>query len=219
MSDPDQRAVLERLIRERGDDYANLSRLIGRNVAYVQQFIRRGVPRKLSEADRIKLARYFNVSPEDLGAPSDAGWSVALSTRTTAVPVMRIEASAGAGATASEDRETSHVSFDDKWLRHISTSKPSDLSLIKVQGDSMWPTLSDGDDIFVDSGDGRERLRDGIYVLRRDEALLVKRLALSPAAHRISIRSDNSAYPDWPDCKICEVNIIGRVVWAGRRIS
>ena len=46
----DARQVLERLCHERGQDYASLSRLIGRNSAYIQQFIRRGTPRRLPEA-------------------------------------------------------------------------------------------------------------------------------------------------------------------------
>ncbi len=58
----DQRAALERLIRERREDYAGLSRLLGRNAAYVQQFIKRGVPRKLDPDDLRLLARYFGVS-------------------------------------------------------------------------------------------------------------------------------------------------------------
>ena len=48
---------------------------------------------------------------------------------------------------------------------------PSKLSIIRVEGDSMAPTLNAGDDILVDPADCAERLRDGIYVLRVDEAL------------------------------------------------
>ena len=51
----------------------------------------------------------------------------------------------------------------------------------------MAPTLNAGDDILVDLGDCAERLRDGIYVLRVDDALVVKRIALhpvGPAGHR-----------------------------------
>ena len=64
-----------------------------------------------------------------------------------------------------------------------------------------------------------ERLRDGIYVLRIEGALVVKRLALNPAARTLSIRSDNPAYPGWPDCDPDAVDVVGRVVWAGRRIG
>lgn len=66
------RAELARLIEERREDYAGLSRLLGRNPAYIQQFIKRGVPRKLAEEDREKLARYFGVDEALLGGPGKA---------------------------------------------------------------------------------------------------------------------------------------------------
>jgi hypothetical protein len=36
---------------------------------------------------------------------------------------------------------------------------------------------------------------------------------------RVTVQSDNPAYPDWPHCDIDDLNCIGRVIWAGRRIS
>jgi phage repressor protein C with HTH and peptisase S24 domain len=83
----------------------------------------------------------------------------------------------------------------------------------------MFPTLSDGDEILVDRADSAARLRDGIYVLRIEDALVVKRLALSPAGARVSIRSDNDAYPGWPDCELRAIDLVGRVVWVGRRLG
>jgi transcriptional regulator with XRE-family HTH domain len=62
------RVTLERLAAERGDSLADLSRMIGRNAAYVQQFIRRGTPARLSEDDRLKLAQYFGIDERELGA-------------------------------------------------------------------------------------------------------------------------------------------------------
>jgi phage repressor protein C with HTH and peptisase S24 domain len=56
-------------------------------------------------------------------------------------------------------------------------------------------------------------------VLRADDALVVKRLALHPVGRRATVQSDNPAYPDWPDCGIDEINCIGRVIWAGRKIG
>ena len=82
----------------------------------------------------------------------------------------------------------------------------------------MAPTLNPGDDILVDLGDGAERLRDGIYVLRIDEALNVKRLAMYPAGRRFTIKSDNPDYPDWSDCSPDAVAVVGRVLWGGRRM-
>src|SRR5918992_1375634 len=73
MAEAEARAALARLIRERGEDYASLSRLIGRNPAYVQQYIKRGSPKRLDEQDRRLLARYFGVPETLLGAPDRRG--------------------------------------------------------------------------------------------------------------------------------------------------
>jgi SOS-response transcriptional repressor LexA len=210
---PDARIELQRLIDERREDYASLSRLLGRNSAYVQQFMKRGSPKKLPEDERRTLARYFGVSEELLGGPPIEAYSDLVS-----VPWLSVGASAGPGAMADNERANAHFAFDPKWLRTIGAGDPKRLSIIRVEGDSMEPTLADGDEILVEAAGEKEHLRDGIYVLRMDDALVVKRLALNPAGRRVSITSDNPAYPSWPDCPIKSVEIVGRVVWAGRRV-
>ena len=213
MNDP--RLVLERLCAERGEDFAGLSRMLGRNAAYIQQFVRRGVPRRLGEEERRKLARYFGISEMLLGGPgpSEAGADGLISVKRH--PVM---VSAGPGAIVTEELGKPYFAFDERWLKALTPSTPSNLSIVRVEGDSMAPTLNAGDDILVDLGDCAERLRDGIYVLRIDDALVVKRLALNPLGKRVTVQSDNPAYPDWPDCSLGEINCIGRVIWSGRRV-
>jgi phage repressor protein C with HTH and peptisase S24 domain len=213
LSEP--RLVIERLCAERGEDFAGLSRMLGRNPAYMQQFVRRGVPKRLKEAERRKLARYFAISESLLGGPAEDNGPGGL------VPVKRIavRASAGPGALVAAEAANPYFGFDARWLKMLTATPPAKLSIIRVEGDSMAPTLNAGDDILVDPADCSERLRDGIYVLRVDEALVVKRIAVHPVGHRITVRSDNPAYPDWPDYGMEEINCIGRVIWAGRRID
>lgn len=211
----DPRAVLERLCAERGEDFAGLSRMLGRNPAYIQQFVRRGVPKRLGEAERRKLARYFSISEALLGGPAEDEPVGGL------VPVKRspVRASAGPGAIPYDEAGKAYFAFDESWLKGLTSSPSGRLSIIRVEGDSMAPTLNAGDDILVDLGDCDSRLRDGIYVLRADDALVVKRLALHPAGSRVTVQSDNPAYPDWPDCDIDDLRCIGRVIWAGRKIG
>lgn len=108
--------------------------------------------------------------------------------------------------------------FDQRWLRRLTGSKPDALSIITVVGDSMFPTLADGDEVIVDRRDGVSRLRDGIYVLRVDDTLMIKRLAMSPTGRRISVRSDNEAYPSWEDYDLKLLQVVGRVLWFGRKL-
>ena len=212
---PDPRVVLERLCAERGEDFAGLSRMLGRNPAYIQQYVRRGVPKRLGEQERRKLARYFAVSETVLGGPPEVRVAPNGLVSVTRHPVA---VSAGPGAIVTEELGKPYFGFDERWLKALTASPPSNLSIVRVEGDSMSPTLNDGDDILVDLGDCGERLRDGIYVLRVDDALVVKRLALSPMGRRVTVQSDNPAYPDWPDRGLDEINCIGRVIWSGRKI-
>lgn len=211
----DARLVLERLCAERGEDFAGLSRMLGRNPAYIQQFVRRGVPKRLREEERRKLARYFSISETLLGGPreDEAGPHGLLSVKRHPVSV-----SAGPGAVVNEELGKPYLAFDERWLKSLTATPPANLSIVRVEGDSMSPTLNAGDEILVDLGDCADRLRDGIYVLRIDDALVVKRLALNPLGRRVTVQSDNPAYPDWPDCGLEDIHCIGRVIWAGRKV-
>lgn len=211
----DARLVLERLCAERGEDFAGLSRMLGRNSAYIQQFVRRGVPKRLKEEERRKLARYFSVSESLLGGPPEEDRP---STGLVSVKRHPVTVSAGPGAVVAEEVGKPYFAFDERWLKALTASRPSKLSIVRVEGDSMAPTLNAGDEILVDLGDSVERLRDGIYVLRIDDAVVVKRVALNPRGRQVTVQSDNPAYPDWPDCSLDQINCIGRVIWAGRRI-
>lgn len=212
MTDDAPRAALDRLIRDNGEDYVALSRLLGRNAAYVQQYLKRGSPKRLPERERGVLARYFGVDEKLLGAPESAGDRRGLKL----VPRLAVGASAGAGALAEGEALAGKVGFDEAWLRKLGV-EPGNVSLIRVEGDSMQPVLSDGDDIMVDKGAALKPLRNGIHVVRVDGVLMVKRLAQAPGG-RLSVLSDNPTYPSWPERDPADVQVIGRVVWVGRRL-
>jgi hypothetical protein len=213
MEESDPRGVLAALIAERGEDYASLSRLIGRNPAYVQQFIHRGTPRRLAERDRTLLARYFGVPETWLGAPEAAAAAPLL----TAIPRLDVGASAGPGAIMEDRRSSAGHAFSDGWLRRLRPQGGSaGLSMIRVAGDSMLPTLADGDEILVDGEDGAARLRDGIYVLRAAGTLLVKRLLREGDGFRVTSDNPDADLVDLGDPET--VAILGRVLWTGRKL-
>jgi hypothetical protein len=219
--DLDPRTALDRLLTEKGIDYAQLSARIGRNPAYIQQYIKRGTPRRLAEEDRARIAAYLGVSEALLGGPERRVAAAAPAPPRgggmVLVPKLAIGASAGAGASIDGEPVEGQVAFDPKWLRDLGAD-PRALSIIRVEGDSMAPTLNDGDDILVDGGDAAARLRDGIYVLRMDDVLMVKRVARAPGPGRISVISDNPQYRSWDDLPMTAVRLVGRVVWTGRRV-
>lgn len=209
----DVRTALDALIRERGEDYSAVSRLIGRNAAYIQQFIKRGTPRKLDEEDRRRLAAYFRVPEERLGGRADAMASAPAAL--VAVPRVDIGASAGPGGLAEIEERGRPLGFDPAWLRDLGAGSADSLSIIRVDGDSMYPALCDGDDILVDRS--AVTVRPGaIHVLRLDGMLMVKRLVRKGG--RLLICSDNEAYPVIADYDPALLSIIGRVLWCGRKL-
>ena len=221
MENTTSQARLLELAGARGVSLAALSAMIGRNSAYLQQYVRKGSPRKLEEGDRRKLARFLGVDESELGEeendtaqensyaaknkPSRGEWGD--------VPRLALDASAGGGALASSEQPFGALRFAWGWLRAAGL-EPAKLSGIAVAGDSMEPTLRDGDEILVDE---RPRpLRDGVHVVRVGDALLVKRLDLGRPG-RITLISDNPIYPR-QDLDAREVRVIGRVVWKSGRL-
>ena len=211
---PIPRETLERLCRDRNVDFSTLSRLVGRNPAYIQQYIKRGTPRELAEKDRRTIAEFFGVDERELGGP-DRGPS-----RQRMIDIVRrpVRAAAGYGGINEHEVAEAAFAFDHAMLRTMTRTPPDQLSVIGVQGDSMHPTLSNGDDILVDQGDAADRLRDGIYVLRIEDGLVVKRLALHPLGRTVTVQSDNPAHADWPGLELDKIDVVGRVLWAGRRV-
>jgi repressor LexA len=87
--------------------------------------------------------------------------------------------------------------------------------MIRVEGDSMEPTLAHGDEILVDRDRRRPAARAALFVLRLDGAVMVKRLRA--AGPDLDVLSDNPAYPP-RSCSAREVDVIGRVVWLSRAL-
>jgi len=212
----DPRARLLELTSERGVSLSGLSELIGRNSTYLQQFIRKGSPRKLEETDRRTLARFFGVDEGELGAPEEKS-SVAAGKKPrgewVAVPRLPLGASAGPGALAMEEAPIGAFGFSARWLREQGLD-PAQLSAIRVEGDSMEATLRDGDEILVDRTP--RPWRDGIHVVRTGDSLLVKRLDTGRPGV-IALVSDNPAYRTI-ELPRAEVQVIGRVVWKSGRL-
>jgi phage repressor protein C with HTH and peptisase S24 domain len=212
----DPRARLVELAAERRVSLSQLSALIDRNPSYLQQFVRKGSPRKLEETDRATLARFFGVDEAELGAPEEI--SLAIGGKSlrewVEIPRLPLGASAGPGAFAGGEQPVGAFGFSARWLR-AQNLDPAMLSAIEVKGDSMVPTLNDGDEILVDRT-GRPP-RDGIHVVRvDDDSLLVKRLGFGRPGI-VALISDNPVYPPL-ELPAARVRVIGRVVWKSGRL-
>lgn len=137
------------------------------------------------------------------------------------IPLYNIRGAAGHGAINEKEEVADVLAFKAEWVKTVLRANKRDLFLMFVDGDSMEPMLRPGDIILVDKRDIPAR-GDGIYVLRMDDVLLIKRLQKLPGGI-VQVTSDNTIYKSFeirqdqfasePD----RITIIGRVVWAGRR--
>ncbi len=122
--------------------------------------------------------------------------------------------------------------FKRYFVEKLVGSRPEraqDLYLARVRGDSMAPTINDGETILFDIHEGeRLRIKTGdIYLVQLpDGSVTVKRLAVNndPEGTRLICNSDNvAAYRTFefrldPDRKI-QSYVLGRVRWAGKEFD
>lgn len=137
------------------------------------------------------------------------------------IPLYDVRARAGNnGAQVEAEKQVNELAFREDWIRRELRVSPKDLRLIHVEGDSMEPDLRSGDIILVDHTDTAAR-REGVYVIRMDNALLVKALQRLPGGV-IKVASRNPSYETFSVNSVDvessdDFSIIGRVVWACRR--
>jgi len=105
--------------------------------------------------------------------------------------------------------------FQRQWLR--SKGKVEDLVLIEARGDSMDPTIADGDAVLIDRS-LKQVAVGNLYALRFKNAVMIKRLQ-PISAGRIKVMSDNKLYDSYEiDLEAGDIEIIGQVIWIGREL-
>lgn len=134
------------------------------------------------------------------------------------VPRYDVRASAGYGAIINSEQVVDYLAFKKDWVQSDLRAEAPNLALITADGDSMEPTIRNGDLLLVDLGQTRVK-KDSIYILRLDDLLIAKRLQWMFDGS-LMIRSDNSAYADQSvsQDQSTELQVLGRVIWFGRHM-
>lgn len=134
------------------------------------------------------------------------------------VPRYDVAGSAGQGSLVASEQVVDYLAFRADWVKNALGVSQRHLVLLSVKGDSMTPTLSEGDLILVDRS--RQVIEDsGIYVILRNDVLLVKRVQ-HHLDGGLTVRSDNERYETERVAagSAASISVIGRVVWVGRRL-
>lgn len=200
------REALDGLISERGETYASISRLLGRNSAYIQQFIKRGSPARLDQSDIALLALHFDVPVEVLGGkegPTVGQRSI------IKVPLLN--------GTGNDSRSQWRL-VDAAWLGRL-CDQPASVAILPIVGEAMEPTLCNGDEVMISRVRAQESVREGLYAIRGSSEIFVRRIAIDPTKNRLTVLTDHPAYPSWQGIQRKGVDIVGRVIWIGARVA
>ena len=230
LRDPVRRRLL-RLLTAKGSNLRTASVAMGRNDAYLQQFVYRGTPKVLAEDDREILAEHLGCRPELLKhgrsyrlsthakrppPPSDAysapvGYSV--------VPEADVRMEPDAEAWNGELRETGEAwLFADSFIRHRLRADPGDLWMIEVDGDSMEPLVSSGDHILIDAS-RTEPAPPGIFVIWDGIAPVTTRIEHVPLSDppKVILKPVNPEYESH-ERPAEQIRVVGRAVWVSRKL-
>ena len=176
----------------------------------------RGQP---SVTNLVALARAARVSIEWLATGEETRQSAQAVTRAVEhgdfifMPRNRIRFSGGREGMIRSEQVVDSIAFRAAWVKRRLATESRDLLLIEVVGDSMAPTIKDSDLILADLAEPRFK-QDGIYLLRNESGLAVKRIQRRPDG-KLLVRSDN---PKYEPIVAATVGVIGRVIWIGARV-
>jgi phage repressor protein C with HTH and peptisase S24 domain len=131
------------------------------------------------------------------------------------VPGLSCEDEVGRDVQGVEEAGGARYAFRRQWLQ--SKGSVEELVHMEARGDSMEPTIADGDMVLINSAQ-KKVIGGTLYALRTKNAVMVKRLQPIGTA-RLQVMSDNKLYDSYEiDLDIGDIEIIGQVVWIGREV-
>ena len=140
------------------------------------------------------------------------------------IPLHDALLAAGAGAENPDESIIDHLAIRKDWLAKVCVP-PSAARLARVHGDSMEPTMWDGDMVMINTASpapqpraraAQDRRRAPVYALIDNGEARIKRIE-RPSDDSMLLISDNPDYlPELRQGKdIQAIQIIGKVVWWG----
>ncbi|WP_083937513.1 XRE family transcriptional regulator [Sphingomonas sp. PR090111-T3T-6A] len=128
------------------------------------------------------------------------------------VPHLSLSYAMGGGVLIEEPVVLGHFAVPREWLRGRIAGRIEDVAFIMGEGESMFPTIKDGDMLMIDRAQRTVRQQDQIFALVKHDVGMVKRLRRTRDGYEIL--SDNPSVP--PDrADDGEMTIVGRVIWVG----
>lgn len=183
---------------------------------YSLDFLVRGLGLGQEEALRVREPS----APSAVSQPHETPYAMPY----TMVPLVEAEAAASFSGTVPEDCIKDRFPFNRNWIKKIagpSRGLANKLVLIRARGQSMQPTINDGELVLVNLGDNARIKNDAIYVVRApDSGILLKRVVATEDG--LLCLSDNKVFDAFEikrkPAETLGRYILGRVCWVGREL-
>ncbi len=186
-----------------------LGKALGKTRSDIHSKIKRNSELKLSEIQQIEsyILNKYNLKIDIINTKTTQ-----INNDFISIPVKGQFSSAKTGITI--DNNSASYKISKKLAQDIGINQ-KDAQMILAQGDSMHPTIEDGDSLLIDTS--KKEIYDGkIYCIRINKQLQAKRLQVIPPG-KIKVISDNKdKYDSFYIDKNFDFDIIGEVRWWGR---
>jgi DNA-binding transcriptional regulator YdaS (Cro superfamily) len=117
------------------------------------------------------------------------------------------------GDMISGDVVSEEWGIPSKFVRNeLRAQSSTNVMLVEIRGDSMFPTLSHGDRAFVDTSH-KQPSPPGVYAVWDGFGLVAKRIEIIPLTEPVRVRlvSDNKNHREY-EVTLDEANIVGRII-------
>jgi hypothetical protein len=231
------RTLLMKLIADFETDFASVSKALGRNPAYLQQYLKRGTPRELTEEVRERLADRFNVAADDFRAPrarvtelfpgDRRPTATPPRLRTDTVTIVELDVRGGNALAGpiheGQDLAYDHESVVGEWqipsvvLRAHVPAPASQIRIIQAVGTSNVPHILPGDRLMIDLSH-TEIGMGGWFAIWDGSGIIIKQLEIIPYSEprRVKMWSGNAEWEprEYPlDQVVIRGRMVGKWLW------
>lgn len=133
--------------------------------------------------------------------------------------IEEIDLALGMGATylsGGEPEVRGLVPFRAEWLKDIFRGSMQSLKVVRGSGDSMEPTIRNGDFVLIDTSHQRIDDQDVVWAVAYGELGMIRRVRSMPGGGYLLMPDNSVVRPI--EAHDGEMVVLGKVIWIGRRM-